>query len=65
VPVGNFRWIDFDRFAAGKKCDFVFLRGGRVFDFFDVRIAAAHILFSLNRFVVTAESKRDFSLRSK
>src|SRR5579863_9990821 len=26
VAVGNFRRIDFDGFAAGKKCDFIFLR---------------------------------------
>ncbi len=44
VAVGNFFRIDFDRFAAGKKRDFVFLRGGRVFDFFDVGIASAHCL---------------------
>jgi len=42
VTVRNFLRVDFDGFAAGKKCDFVFLRGGLVFDFFDVRIAATH-----------------------
>ena len=46
VAVGNFLRIDFDGFAAGKKCDFIFLRGGRVFDFFDVRIASAHFVSS-------------------
>jgi hypothetical protein len=46
VAVGNFRRVDLDGFAAGKKCDFEFLRGGRVFDFFDVRIASAHFSFT-------------------
>src|SRR6266852_3404214 len=45
VPVGNFVRIDLDGFAAGKKCDFIFLRGRLVFDFFDVGVTAAH--FSL------------------
>src|SRR3989475_2690071 len=42
VTVRNFLRVHFDGFAAGKKCDFVFLRGGVLFDFFDVRIAATH-----------------------
>ncbi len=42
VAVRDFRGIDFDGFAAGKKCDFIFLRGRLVFDFFDVGVAAAH-----------------------
>src|SRR6266852_623022 len=42
VAVGNFFRIDLDGLAAGKKCDFVFLRCRFVFDFFDVRVAAAH-----------------------
>src|SRR5713101_1025196 len=36
VAVRDFFRVDFDRFAAGKKRHFVFLRGGLVFDFFDV-----------------------------
>jgi len=43
MAVGNFCRVDFDGFAAGKKCDFVFLRCGRVFDFVDVWIASAHV----------------------
>src|SRR6266446_2897170 len=42
VAVGNFLRIDLDGLAAGKKRHFIFLRGGLVFDFFDVRIASAH-----------------------
>src|SRR6266851_4015618 len=42
VAVGNFLRVDLDGFAAGKKGDFVFLRCGFVFDFFDVWVAAAH-----------------------
>src|ERR1700687_1585688 len=42
VAVGNFLRVNLDGFAAGKKCDFEFLRGGFVFDFFNVRVAAAH-----------------------
>src|SRR5216684_3584230 len=42
VAVGNFLRVYFDGLAAGKKRDFVFLRGGFVFDFFDVWVAAAH-----------------------
>src|SRR5439155_17032677 len=34
VAVGNLFRVDFDGLAAGKKGDFVFLRGGCVFDFF-------------------------------
>src|SRR5712692_5062984 len=45
VAIRDFLRVDFDGFAAGKKRDLVFLRGGFVFDFFDVRIAAAHDLF--------------------
>src|SRR5437016_9386150 len=44
VAVGNFFRVDFDGFAAGKKRDFVFLRGGFVSDFFDVWVAAAHVV---------------------
>jgi hypothetical protein len=44
VTVWDLCGIDLDRFAAGKKCDFVFLRGGGVFDFFDIWVAAAHLL---------------------
>src|SRR5439155_4588774 len=42
VAVGNLFRVDFNSFAAGKKCDFVFLRGGFVFDFFDVWVASPH-----------------------
>src|SRR5467141_1493145 len=42
VSVRNFLRVNLDGLAAGKKCDFEFLRGGFVFDFFDVRVAAAH-----------------------
>src|SRR6266446_7796150 len=42
VAVGNLLRVDLDGFAAGKKGDFVFLRCGFVFDFFDVWVAAAH-----------------------
>src|SRR6267154_3357197 len=45
VPVRNFVGIDFDSLTAGKKRDFVFLRGGLVFYFFDVGVTATH--FSL------------------
>src|SRR6267142_656147 len=44
VAVGNFFRIDLDGLAAGKKRHFIFLRGGLVFDFFNVRIASAHDL---------------------
>src|SRR6267378_2123038 len=44
VTVGNFFRIDLDGLAAGKKGHFIFLRGGLVFDFFDVWIASAHDL---------------------
>src|SRR5882724_8126714 len=44
VAVGNFFRIDLDGLTAGKKRHFIFLRGGFVFDFFDVRIASAHDL---------------------
>jgi hypothetical protein len=54
VAVGNFRRIDLDGFAAGKKCDFIFLRGGRVFDFVDVWIAAAHDLFTPSRLPIVS-----------
>src|SRR5947209_16167765 len=40
VAVGNFFRVDLDGFAAGKKRDLIFLRGGFVFDFFDIWIAA-------------------------
>ena len=39
VAIGSFFRIDLDGFAAGKKRDFVFLRCGLVFDFFDVWVA--------------------------
>ena len=42
VSVGNFFRVDFNGFAAGQECDFVFLRGGLVFDFVDVGVTAAH-----------------------
>src|SRR4029077_7454690 len=42
VSVRDLRRIYFDGLAARKKRYFVFLRGGRVFDFFDVWVAAAH-----------------------
>ena len=61
VAVGNFLRIDLDSFAAGKKRDFVFLRGGRVFDFFDVRVASAHVFASLNRLIVVAEIEAEIS----
>ena len=41
VAVRNFGRVDLDGFAAGKKRDSVFLRGGCVFDFVYVWIAAA------------------------
>ena len=44
VAVGNLFRVDFDGLAAGKKGDFVFLRGGFVSDFFDVWVAAAHVV---------------------
>src|SRR6266478_3288004 len=44
VAVRNFFRIDLDGLAAGKKRHFIFLRGGLVFDFFNVRIASAHDL---------------------
>src|SRR6266446_1477870 len=44
VAVGNFLRVDFDGLAAGKKCHFEFLRGGFVFDFLDVWVAAAHFV---------------------
>src|SRR5882672_519999 len=44
VAIGNFFRIDLDGLAAGKKRHFIFLRGGLVFDFFNVRIASAHDL---------------------
>src|SRR5277367_540912 len=66
VAVGNFRRIDLDGFAARKKCDFIFLRGGRVFDFVDVRIAAAHSFSLLNHWSSRARrEKADSSLRSE
>src|SRR5580704_3815450 len=49
VAVRNLCRIDFDRFAAGKKCNFVFLRGGSVFNFFDVWVAAAHGALSFRK----------------
>src|SRR5260370_24686115 len=42
VAIRNFFRVDFDGLAAGKKCNFVFLRGGFVFNFLDVWVAAAH-----------------------
>src|SRR5690348_17690311 len=42
VAVRDFLRIDFNRLAAGKKRHLVFLRGGFVFDFFDVWICSAH-----------------------
>src|SRR5438093_169099 len=50
--IGNFFRVDFDCFAAGKKCHFVFLRCGFVFDFFDVWVAAAHDLSPKNQKMV-------------
>src|SRR5262249_30628005 len=47
VAVGNLRRIDFNGLAAWKKRDFVFLRGGLVFYFVDVRIASAHFFSPL------------------
>src|SRR2546430_8448727 len=44
VAVGNLFRVNFDGLAAGKKCDFVFLRGGFFSYFFDVWGAAAHCL---------------------
>src|ERR1700686_1688239 len=42
VSVRNFFRVDFDSFTAGQECDFIFLRGGLVFDFGDVGVTAAH-----------------------
>src|SRR5713101_3841713 len=71
VAVGNFFRVDFDGFAAGKKCDFEFLRCGFVFDFLDVWVAAAHffplILVALTPRQVVAQHaaplQRKFRLR--
>src|SRR5437899_1291170 len=52
VTIGKFLRVDFDGFAAGKKCHFVFLRCGFVFDFFDVWVAAAHDLSPKNQKMV-------------
>src|SRR5437879_1214005 len=59
VAVWNLLRVDLDGFAAGKKGDLVFLRGGFVFDFFDVWIAAAHRLFPQFRHRL-AESEERF-----
>src|ERR1700682_2598555 len=42
MAVRDLFWIDFNRLAARKKRDFVFLRGRLVFDFFDIGVTAAH-----------------------
>src|SRR5260370_12371456 len=41
VAVGNFFRVDFDSLAAGKKRHLIFLRGGLVFDFFDLWVSSA------------------------
>ncbi len=43
MAVRNFFRIDFDGLAAWKKRHFEFLRGGFVFDFFDVWVTAAQL----------------------
>jgi hypothetical protein len=47
VAIRDLRRIDFDGFAAGKKRDFIFLRGRLVFYFLDVWVTAAHFLLLL------------------
>jgi hypothetical protein len=49
VAVRDFLRIDFHGLAAGQECDFVFLRGGLVFDFVDVGVAAAHFVLPFFR----------------
>src|SRR6267143_1389800 len=44
VPFRNFFRVHLDSLAAGKKGHCVFLRGRLVFDFFDIRVAAAHLI---------------------
>src|SRR6266851_2134140 len=69
VAVRNFFRVDLDGFAAGKKGDFVFLRGGFVFDFFDVWVAAAHwfplILAALTSRQVGAQHAAPLQRKSK
>jgi hypothetical protein len=48
VSVRNFLRVNLDGPAARKKCHFEFLRGGFVFDFFDIWVAAAHELSPSN-----------------
>src|SRR5260370_39750703 len=50
VSVRNFLRVNLDGLAARKKCHFEFLRGGFVFCFFDIFVAAAHELFPSNSF---------------
>src|SRR5882724_11374983 len=63
VTVGNFFRIDLDGLAAGKKGHFIFLRGGFVFDFFNVRIASAHDLSPKRWRRKAASTIRDDRLR--
>src|SRR5882672_7499843 len=63
MAVGNFFRIDLDGLAAGKKRHFIFLRGGLVFDFFDVRIASAHGLSPKRWRHKAASTIRDDRLR--
>src|SRR5216684_1567352 len=69
VSVRDFLRVNFDGLAAGKKCDFIFLRGGFVFDFFDVWVAAAHffplILAALTSRQVVAQHAAPLQRKSK
>src|ERR1700730_9457165 len=52
--VRNFLGVHLDRFALADKGDLEFLCRGRVFDLFDVRIAAAHCCLLLNSSMLRA-----------